>query len=318
MPFCEFCGEEIGYLPFRCNYCGGTFCKQHRLPENHECTFELKHKPVVPTTPKRTRQQDQKPKHTASKDYLEKGPKELKKYLKRQEKQRERARKIYTNSTRGQFRRGAPSNYIGTTVLIWVIIVFILISLFFDWYGLSLYIYFSLHGFIFQFAFHTIITALFIVPPGGPLGIFFIFIMLYFLNFIAKNIEMRFGTKFFFKLYVICCLFTALFYVVLRLLLHFTYPIDIFYVPMGMAMGGILGLIAFSIFPIMNQEITTLMLFIPIKMKGKTFLIVLVALRLIPGLIEATYNPVSLLYYLPELGGILGAYLVYKFRVYNR
>ena len=87
---------------------------------------------------------------------------------------------------------------------------------------------------------------------------------------------------------------------------------------MGMAMGGILGLIAFSIFPIMNQEITTLLLFIPIKMKGKTFLVMLVALRLIPGLIEATYSPISLLYYLPELGGILGAYIVYNFRAHNR
>ena len=91
-----------------------------------------------------------------------------------------------------------------------------------------------------------------------------------------------------------------------------------YYVPMGLAMGGILGLIAFSIFPIMNQEITTLIFFIPIKMKGKTFLIMLVALRLIPGLIEATYNPVSLIFYLPELGGILGAYIIYLSRAYNR
>ncbi|MGC8998880.1 MAG: AN1-type zinc finger domain-containing protein [Candidatus Bathyarchaeia archaeon] len=33
---CQKCGEET-FLPFRCPYCGGYFCAEHRLPENHEC-----------------------------------------------------------------------------------------------------------------------------------------------------------------------------------------------------------------------------------------------------------------------------------------
>ena len=33
---CQKCGEEI-FLPFRCPYCGGYFCAEHHLPENHEC-----------------------------------------------------------------------------------------------------------------------------------------------------------------------------------------------------------------------------------------------------------------------------------------
>ena len=33
---CQKCGEET-FLPFRCPYCGGYFCSEHRLPENHEC-----------------------------------------------------------------------------------------------------------------------------------------------------------------------------------------------------------------------------------------------------------------------------------------
>ena len=24
-------------MPYRCRYCGGRFCPDHRLPENHEC-----------------------------------------------------------------------------------------------------------------------------------------------------------------------------------------------------------------------------------------------------------------------------------------
>lgn len=34
---CEICGEEV-VLPFKCSYCGGLFCGEHRLPERHNCT----------------------------------------------------------------------------------------------------------------------------------------------------------------------------------------------------------------------------------------------------------------------------------------
>ena len=33
---CSKCGQDV-LMPFRCPYCGGQFCSQHRLPENHEC-----------------------------------------------------------------------------------------------------------------------------------------------------------------------------------------------------------------------------------------------------------------------------------------
>lgn len=33
---CQKCGKEV-FLPFKCPYCRGYFCSEHRLPENHEC-----------------------------------------------------------------------------------------------------------------------------------------------------------------------------------------------------------------------------------------------------------------------------------------
>lgn len=33
---CEKCGQDT-FLPFKCPYCGGYFCAEHRLPENHQC-----------------------------------------------------------------------------------------------------------------------------------------------------------------------------------------------------------------------------------------------------------------------------------------
>ncbi len=34
---CDVCGA-YELLPFKCKYCGGTYCGHHRLPENHNCS----------------------------------------------------------------------------------------------------------------------------------------------------------------------------------------------------------------------------------------------------------------------------------------
>jgi len=34
---CDRCGREE-YMPFRCKFCGGYFCSEHRLPEMHDCS----------------------------------------------------------------------------------------------------------------------------------------------------------------------------------------------------------------------------------------------------------------------------------------
>jgi len=34
---CDYCHKQIIGLPYNCRYCGGTFCVEHHLPENHEC-----------------------------------------------------------------------------------------------------------------------------------------------------------------------------------------------------------------------------------------------------------------------------------------
>lgn len=33
---CSYCGKRE-YLPWKCNYCGGMFCGNHRMPFNHDC-----------------------------------------------------------------------------------------------------------------------------------------------------------------------------------------------------------------------------------------------------------------------------------------
>gem|GEM_PF-2701387 len=34
---CQFCGKGIKTIPFKCDYCEGLFCNEHRLPPSHEC-----------------------------------------------------------------------------------------------------------------------------------------------------------------------------------------------------------------------------------------------------------------------------------------
>ena len=34
---CQLCSEEVA-LPFKCPYCKGLYCSEHRLPENHDCS----------------------------------------------------------------------------------------------------------------------------------------------------------------------------------------------------------------------------------------------------------------------------------------
>jgi len=310
LTYCEFCGDQIGYLPFTCKYCGATFCKKHRLPENHECTFELKHVSVVPATPITSKKlyQDVDLKKTASQDYLDKGPKALKKYLKRHERERRKTFKSYENN---QKLYAKATQFTGTKTLFLLIIIFSITGIVFNYSGFLQYIYLSLHSLVYDFTYHTLITSLF-TSETDPFGFFFLIIMLMFLYFMARNIEASKGSRFLIWLYIISSLFSALFYIILRLSMHFYLPIDENAIFAGFAWGGMLGLLSYSLFPIMNQQITGMMAFLPIRLKGRTFLYIIILFRLLPGLLFAFSNVAYLLFYLPDLGGILGAYIVYR------
>ena len=100
-------------------------------------------------------------------------------------------------------------------------------------------------------------------------------------------------------------------FLLISILILGIYPFDnSAQVYVGLAWGGIYGLISYIIFPMMRREVRA---FIPMRMSGRSFLITIVSIRLIFGLWYALYSLVYLLIYLPELGGILGSYLVYKY-----
>ncbi len=64
MAKCDFCGKDVLY-PYKCKYCGGLFCEDHRLPPNHKCPninlWKDKEPPSISRIPTR-RERETKPK----------------------------------------------------------------------------------------------------------------------------------------------------------------------------------------------------------------------------------------------------------------
>lgn len=292
------------------------------MPENHECTFELKHVPVVPTAPRESRQKYQKEalKKADSRVYLDKGPRTLKKYLRRQDKQRTKSLK----QMRGYSDK--RSQYKATDILFFLIISLSILAMIFSFFGLGEYLFLSLNAVVTKFTFHTFITSLFIdyfnpLDPFFFFSIIFIFIMLYFTYKLSRFLEMGMGKKFIVKLFLISGFFSIVFYILLRLALLAYYPIDdpSYLDGVGLLWGGIYGLITFAIFPSMNRETSGYLTLVRFRMSGKSFLFMIIFIRAFFGLIYGL--TISLLYfllYLPELGGILGSYIVYRYRIFTK
>ncbi|TXT67018.1 MAG: AN1-like Zinc finger [Promethearchaeota archaeon] len=300
MAHCEFCGEEIGYLPFRCKYCGGVYCKKHRLPENHECTFEKKHIPIVPRGPTKP---DYRPREFVSTE----DSRDIKKYLRRQERQQKRAEDIFQRTMGNR-----PSGSISTFLIFGIFIMSIIALIVPQYLCLSYYSYFDYYLW-------TFFTSLFVNYSDSYFGIFFLLILILLFYNIIKIIELRFGSRFLLGLYLFSAFMSAIFFTLLFLPLQLFYydPIKITFIFGGMAYGGLMGVISFMIFSSLNQEMTFLLFFISIRAKGRILLILLILFRLLPALLYwALYQDfIYFLIYLPDLGGILGSYIVFKYKV---
>lgn len=53
MTECHFCHKKIETMPYKCNWCGKTYCSKHHLPENHNCSRKknnsrIKKNPIPP------------------------------------------------------------------------------------------------------------------------------------------------------------------------------------------------------------------------------------------------------------------------------
>ena len=68
---CQYCGEEV-VLPFKCAYCGGFFCAEHRLPESHACPEAWRARAPRETPPMTTQRWGEQPSYSYTVSYTPK------------------------------------------------------------------------------------------------------------------------------------------------------------------------------------------------------------------------------------------------------
>ncbi|TFF86379.1 MAG: hypothetical protein EU517_00475 [Promethearchaeota archaeon] len=155
LPYCEYCGKETGILPFVCNYCGGTFCAKHRLPENHECSLDLEYRNKV---------------------------------FKERKRKTELRRKVRYIGVRGR------RSIVGTYLLYIIVIIPSILAFFYPYYlcisYFTIYQLFTPYPFIW-----TIFTSLFVVYFSNIAEFIYFVILLFFSYYFIRTIENKYGPK---------------------------------------------------------------------------------------------------------------------------
>lgn len=277
MPYCEFCGENAGALPFKCSYCGGQFCATHRLPESHGCSLDVEFR-----------------KH----NFIEK------------------------QKRRSQYRRrkdlGVPGerSIIGTVVLYLIVIVSSIIAYFFPYYMcVSHYILFYIFGIYPDPHLWTLFTSIFVIYFSNPFEFAYFIVLLICSYYYIRTIENNYGPTFLLFLFLSCSVLCGLLNLFFSLF-YFGMFFTLFYSPIGLASGGLLGVNLFLLLDNKNKD----WYFFRFKFKGRDMLLFLsifnVAIKIISlsqiyG-VWALANPFTLLWYIYDLFGLIGAVIFNK------
>lgn len=291
---CDFCDEEVDYLPFQCRYCGKNFCKNHRLPENHDCSFEFKNNPYVV---KKIAPHVE----TSYQDYTQSTA-----------SNREGFNRWARRSRRSSMGGGGMFNPFGQKKRLTA--TYALMGLQFAFYIMALFpeirphMYLSVDA-ISNLWFHTIITSLF-----TPDDILSMILNLIFIYFLGRLVEGRFDSRTFFELYVISGLITGAFALLLQLLFSFM-PVfaAITGEPMSLMPGCMVGLIAFMTFLLPDTKIRLFMMFIPISLRTRNLLWFFVGFYVIFGVISLLSGyTIGFIINIASVSGALGGYLKIK------
>lgn len=309
MSYCEFCGAKIDKFPFKCKYCGGNHCMEHRLPENHECTFKIIQTPVVPKVIQKTYKPSIRYPSSSQRDGYNYQWREKRSYQKRDNRIK-------------RFQREMPSKFekaLLTNSLITLITVLSFVFIFFP-QELS----FSVSNL--PFSLITILTSPFISSSSVILfdfffihdyvGLAFTIIILFVYYDIIRKAENAFGKKLFISIFLLSVLLSAFFYVLLRVSIIQQYPIDgVVIWCTGFATSGIIGIISYTVFvyPSKNWRIIY-----PIRINGRILLGFIILFKF--GLWATNtflYMP-SIVFNIPDLAGLVIAYIIYKIKIKNR
>ncbi|GAB4305327.1 MAG: hypothetical protein Kow0069_00950 [Promethearchaeota archaeon] len=309
---CAHCGKPLTYLPFNCKYCGKSFCREHRLPENHECEGDFR-KPVgeVYVPPEKP------PTRLATPREMYGDADRVLKQAKRRERRvrRERERRIHRprGSTRG-WLRVAPADPTATSGAAVVVVLTLIVSLVPFLWGPFVYYVGVYIGALTDYLFHVVLTATFLSFSSGIFGLFWLFIVVLFTYNMGRTIELQFGRRFFVTLYLSGGILSAALYLVLQLVFSFEIPL-ILQVPTGCAAGAFFALITFTVTLNPEGRAQMLLMFLPVSMKAKYMLYLIFALSggfgvvyLLMGLFGDPFYLIESALSFAPIGGMLAGY----------
>lgn len=244
MARCSQCGKEIS-MPFRCKFCGETFCSEHRLPENHECSGL----------------EDYKRKAKQEKNFT------YKPFRKEEEAQASTSQFDLT-ATIDDASRLMPSRasywLIGSMVIVFLVQSF--------WPGLSSFLALNV-GQVWQQPW-TIITHMFL--HGGPYHLLINMLVLY---FFGPEVERRLGTSKFLEIFFVAGIVAAFGFTGFSYLRLSMGAVQLPIVAVG-ASGAIFGII--SSLAVIAPNLRVLLFFIiPLKLKHALILITAVELLIL-------------------------------------
>ncbi|MHA1819070.1 MAG: AN1-type zinc finger domain-containing protein [Promethearchaeota archaeon] len=294
---CAYCGKDIDYLPFKCRYCHKYYCREHRLPENHACTYEFREESLRELNQKKTVSAHKILYSDDSMDSRQRGF---------------RPTRPRNTGRRGNFLGGTPialRNILGAykkPVLTYTIMVTSIVMFILSFFSQIIpYIFLNSVYLIPPFyRYSTLLTAMFI--PTYPsffsfINVIFFLIMIW---FTVRMIELRFGWKLALKLYIFGALFTTFGILLIQLSLLLIGGISFNFIGYITSWGALNALIAFSSRDNPEVEITMLLWFFPVRIKKKHILTIFIVFDLIFGLMNLiAFNP----YFIDLFSNILGA-----------
>lgn len=293
------CTESMTYLPFKCKYCGLIFCKVHRLPENHSCSFvnqvrvsnhaqtSIKSKSEIPL-PKGN---DISTSSSLYKDSPGEGfdnqlDREMRNYIRRQE----RTAMPSPSSNRRAAGHRVPFVTRATKPIVtyWIMGITLFLSVLAIVFGFYPYLLIYTPE-LFRAFFLPIITASF--TTRDLFALLFAMLIMY---GTGKSIELQYGPKFLLALYVMGGLLGTIGVIFIQALgMIFSPTLSFLYVNSGYTStnwAAFMGIFAFIVYLVgLDREMRVALMFIPVQMKGKYLLYGLIginALIVIGGMIS--------------------------------
>ena len=299
MPKCFHCGE-VGSDLSTCQTCLNSYCELHIDPVVHECSLtvesgKLQHDYNVVLHPEIADHNN--PSYTvrgSTDGYFAWAPPEV---AVEPEKPLS-ASKFITHL----------KNFEGTLFLLSLVVLFSFFSL--DSWNRQ-YISLSVFGVILRF-YWTFFTSLFVVTLNRPEELLFFLISLLFMFKVVTDLEKKTNLKHVFVVFVFSGLFSGVFFLFTTFFFAFTMPFDfmaLIFFSVGLGGAGFLGLTAYSVLLEPNLKWNLHGYGIPIRLKGKNLLLVVVALRLVPFFFSGFFTVIGFLLYFFDLFGILAAFI---------